>query len=139
MGWIGVDFDGTLAHYDSWQGTKLGAPIPKMVNRVKGWLAAGNEVRIMTARVSSRNQVMRLENGEDMWESESHRKAIEGWCEKHLGRKLAVTAEKDFQMIELWDDRAVTVGKNTGEILSTPYMPYKDKYGEWHGRQVDAD
>ncbi len=93
-----------------------------MVNRVKDWLEAGNEVRIMTARVSSRNQVMRLENGEDMWESEAHRKAIEDWCQEHLGQKLKVTAEKDFQMIELWDDRAITVGKNTGTILTTTLM-----------------
>lgn len=123
MGWIGVDFDGTLAHYDSWQGTKLGAPVKTMVDRVQRWLKEGNEVRIMTARVSSRNQVMRLENGEDMWESEAHRTAIENWCQEHLGQKLKVTAEKDFQMIELWDDRAITVGKNTGTILTTTYMP----------------
>lgn len=122
MGWIGVDFDGTLAHYDHWQGTKLGEPIMTMVERVKRWLAMGQEVRIMTARVSSRNEVKRLENGEEMWEAESHRKAIEEWCEKHLGQKLKVTAEKDFQMTELWDDRAVTVAKNSGEVLTS--FPY---------------
>lgn len=115
--WIGVDFDGTLAHYDSWQGTKLGEPIPAMVNRVKKWLAEGKEVRIMTARVSSRNQVVRLENGEEMWESRAHELAIQDWCEKHLGCRLKVTAEKDFQMVELWDDRAVAVEKNTGRII----------------------
>lgn len=116
--WIGVDFDGTLAYYDRWQGTKLGEPVPLMVRRIKRWLAEGVEVRIMTARVSSRNQAMRLENGEDMWEAESHRKAIEDWCELHLGQRLQVTAEKDFLMGELWDDRAVTVGYNTGLCLT---------------------
>jgi hypothetical protein len=88
-----------------------------MVERVKAWLAQGIEVRIMTARVSSRNQVMRLEQGEDMWEAEAHRRAIELWCERHLGQKLVVTAEKDFQMQELWDDRAVQVQYNTGKVL----------------------
>jgi hypothetical protein len=116
--WIGVDFDGTLAHYDRWQGTSLGEPIEPMVNRVKKWLAEGTEVRILTARVSSRNQVMRLENGEDMWEAEAHRAAIEAWCERHIGQKLKVTAEKDFEMKELWDDRAVTVEYNTGRCLT---------------------
>lgn len=120
--WIGVDFDGTLAHYDSWQGTTLGDPIQPMVDRVKRWLADGWEVRILTARVSSRNEKMRLENGEEIWESEAHRAAIEEWCEKHIGQKLRVTAEKDFQMVELWDDRAVTVGKNTGKILTVGLM-----------------
>lgn len=109
--WIGVDFDGTLATYDGWQGTKLGKPIPRMVNRVKQWLAAGKEVRIMTARVSSRNE------GAHMWKAEDHRKAIEAWCEEHVGRVLPVTAEKDFEMKELWDDRAVTVEFNTGREL----------------------
>ncbi len=29
-GWIGVDFDGTLATYDGWKGPSvLGEPIPK--------------------------------------------------------------------------------------------------------------
>lgn len=116
--WIGVDFDGTLATYDKWQGTTLGEPIKPMVDRVKAWLAQGIEVRIMTARVSSRNQVMRLEQGEDMWESEAHRAAIEEWCERHLGQKLVVTAEKDFQMASLYDDRAITVEYNTGKILT---------------------
>ena len=116
--WIGVDFDGTLAYYDRWQGTSLGEPIPLMLERVKHWLAQGIEIRILTARVSSRNQVMRLSKGEEMWESEAHRAAIEAWCEKHLGQKLVVTAEKDFQMSELWDDRAVTVEKNTGRCMT---------------------
>jgi len=34
--WIGVDLDGTLAHYDGWKGpTHIGAPIHKMVQRVR--------------------------------------------------------------------------------------------------------
>ena len=38
-GWIGVDLDGTLAHYEGWQGeTHIGAPISAMVERVKRWL-----------------------------------------------------------------------------------------------------
>ena len=119
--WIGVDFDGTLATYHGWQGTKLGEPIKPMVDRVKAWLVAGVEVRILTARVSSRNQVVRLENGEEMWESEQHRAAIEAWCEEHIGQKLVVTAEKDFQMSALYDDRAITVEMNTGRILTEGY------------------
>ena len=33
-GWIGVDFDGTLATYNGWNDGKLGEPIPLMVDRV---------------------------------------------------------------------------------------------------------
>lgn len=33
-GWIGVDLDGTLAHYDHWRGeTHIGPPIAPMVDR----------------------------------------------------------------------------------------------------------
>jgi len=51
-GWYGVDLDGSQAKSGDWQGAHyIGAPIQPMVDRVKGWLADGREVRIMTARV----------------------------------------------------------------------------------------
>ena len=43
---------------------------------------------------------------------------IQDWCEKHIEYVLAIVCEKDYQMIELWDDRAVTVERNTGRILT---------------------
>ena len=36
---------------------------------------------------------------------------------KHIGQELEVTCTKDFGMIELWDDRAIRVEKNTGKII----------------------
>ena len=109
-GWIGVDLDGTLAHYDGWQGeTHIGEPIAPMVARVKAWIAAGTTVKIVTARVSpgiNRDGTYR--------EIGAFRKALDEWCEQHLGARLAVTHSKDFSMIELWDDRAVQVIPNTG-------------------------
>lgn len=106
QGWIGVDLDGTLAHYVSGQGVRhVGEPIPAMVKRVKQWRAQGIEVRIMTARVCG------MAGPEDRAEQVA---MIELWCLKHLGEKLPVTHEKDFSMVELWDDRAVGVVANTG-------------------------
>jgi hypothetical protein len=102
-GWIGVDLDGTLAHYDGWAGvTHIGSPIFAMQDRVKAWLAAGVEVRIFTARVFGPGREQALP-----W--------IEAWSEQHLGRVLPVTCEKDYGMVELWDDRAVQVIPNTGQ------------------------
>ncbi len=103
-GWIGVDLDGTLALSDGyWKGPHyIGAPIEPMVRRVLEWLATGQEVRIMTARVCHDDD-------------DGARPYIEKWCVKHLGQKLVVTNEKDYDMIELWDDRAVQVIPNTGE------------------------
>jgi len=114
-GWIGVDLDGTLAKYGSWNGGQIGDPIPLMVERVKQWIAEGVEVRIFTARVGSGGGYS-LESGrsDDNEFASEQRTLIEEWCEKHIGIKLPVTATKDFRMIELWDDRAVQVIVNTG-------------------------
>lgn len=104
-GWIGVDLDGTLAHYDGWKGwDHIGDPIPAMLERVKRWLGEGHDVRIFTARISGGDRVVATA-------------VIEQWCEQHLGRLLPVTNVKDFGMVELWDDRAVQVEANTGEVL----------------------
>lgn len=105
--WIGVDLDGTLAYYDGWKGVEhIGEPIPAMVNRVKTWLDQGIEVRILTARVSSTEA-----------ENRAATYAIHMWCKEHIGQTLPVTCRKDYLMIELWDDRAVRVEKNTGRRL----------------------
>ena len=37
--WIGVDLDGTLAHYTGWRGEDhIGKPILPMLLRIKMWL-----------------------------------------------------------------------------------------------------
>ena len=102
-GWIGVDLDGTLAEYGTWQGPlHIGKPVPAMLERVKGWIEEGQEVRIFTARVAHDD-------------SGGCQHEIERWCEQHLGQVLPVTCRKDYGMIELWDDRCVQVIANTGQ------------------------
>jgi hypothetical protein len=109
-GWIGVDLDGTLAEYTTWKGSDhIGAPIPKMLERVKAWLAIGQEVRIFTARVSPAAAAFNNSNPTDIIGR------IRAWCVEHVGRALAVTHEKDMAMIQLWDDRAVQIIPNTGD------------------------
>ena len=99
-GWIGVDLDGTLAEYGGWKGPDhIGKPIEPMVDRVKGWLARGIEVKVFTARASVPEMIP----------------IIESWCALHIGVVLPVTNVKDFAMIELWDDRAVRVKMNIGK------------------------
>lgn len=102
-GWIGVDLDGTLAHYDHWRGIEhIGAPIAKMVERVGEWLDKGYDVKVFTARV----------HGED---GHIARYFVKKWLLAHGLPDLEVTNVKDFSMWELWDDRAVRVKINTGE------------------------
>jgi hypothetical protein len=94
-GWVGVDLDGTLAHYEEYKGDDhVGAPIKPMVEKVKQMLADGYDVRIMTAR--------------------KPHPAIRDWCKIHLGKVLPITSTKDKHMIALYDDRAVGVRRNEG-------------------------
>lgn len=104
-GWIGVDFDGTVAHYGEWAGdTHVGEPIPAMVDRIKAWIADGWEVRIVTARAGGRGRAEAID-------------AIRQWTRRHIGVALEVTCSKDYEMVALYDDRAVQVEKNTGRVL----------------------
>lgn len=106
-GWIGVDLDGTLAHYDRWRGAShIGAPIGPMVERVKAMLATGSDVRIFTARVAC--------TGDELAEVIA---AIDAWCLEHFDRTLPVTNVKDFGMVACFDDRAKQVVPNTGVTL----------------------
>jgi hypothetical protein len=107
-GWIGVDLDGTLARYTEWiDAEHIGEPVPAMVGRVKNMLALGYNVRILTARASSKSAKRDLEVA-------AFRLAADRWTRDVFGISIPVTSEKDFAMIELWDDRAVQVVPNEG-------------------------
>ena len=153
MGWIGVDLDGTLAlwgtkdphttfiHYDV---TRIGAPIPAMVDRVKALIAAGEDVRIFTARVGPASDeeclhaIVRITDAQaseaglipfhpavqkpqEYWDA-YQRNMINIWCGEHLGASLPITATKDFHMYQLYDDRCVQVETNTGVCLVAALM-----------------
>ena len=106
-GWIGIDLDGTLARADSLSGTsKIGAPIPEMVSLAAGYARKGVTVKIFTARASDSTQV-------DM---------IQRWLRENGLPEFEVTNVKDFEMIRLYDDRAVQVITNTGEIVEPAGM-----------------
>lgn len=108
-GWVGVDLDQTLAHYTEWVDSEhIGEPIPLMVERVKMLHEMGFNVRLLSARASSNGSITR-----DL-EAAKFRVAAHAWTLNALGFALPVTSEKDFAMIELWDDRAVQVVPNTG-------------------------
>lgn len=93
-GFKGVDFDGTLVKEDV---IGYNVPVMPMVERVKQWLADGEEVVIFTARG---------------WQ-----KSVEDFCIKYFGRPLPVTNVKMRGMAEWYDDRAICVERDTGRIL----------------------
>jgi len=105
--WIGVDLDGTLAEYSDWQGIEhIGNALPPMIERVKSWLAEGKRVKIFTARVTKGPEAVRF---------------IHQWLVAQGLPVLEVTNIKDFDMLELWDDRCVSVVTNTGLPCSEYY------------------
>lgn len=103
--WIGVDLDGTLAYHNKFRGIDyIGKPIPIMLYRVKRWIEKGYTVKIVTARASDPEAIP----------------PVKAWLKKHGLGELEVTNEKDYDMVELWDDRAVRVMCNTGNPIIYP-------------------
>jgi hypothetical protein len=115
-----VDLDGTLCEYHGFQGVDaLGPPIPRMVKRVKAWLAEGRDVRIFTARVSyGEAETSEVPFPTTRKHAEHQRKLIRAWCREHIGQELEVTNKKTYNAAQIWDDRAVTVQVNTGMTLA---------------------
>jgi hypothetical protein len=115
--WMAVDFDGTLHKRPKNEPLDvLGEPIIPMVNLVKEWLAAGMKVKIFTARVSP------VQRGMDNYKSVAYfimdqEKILKEWCLKYIGQELPVTCSKDCYTYQFYDDRAVCIEHNTGEIL----------------------
>ncbi len=113
--WEGVDFDGTLAEsiHDQWDGP-LGKPIPKMVARVKAWIAEGREVRIFTARVSPLDKDG---NPVDPVALAMLKIRLGLWTLCYCGKFLTSTCSKDHNVNRIWDDRARQVVRDTGEVV----------------------
>lgn len=114
--WIGVDLDGTLAHYEGFQGHDLiGPPIQEMKDRVMRWHRADIKVKIFTARVG----------GYDKAEIARAKHFIEKWLAENGFPPFEITCMKDYYMTELYDDRAVQVEFNTGRLLGVSTRKYK--------------
>lgn len=104
--WIGVDLDGTLAHYDKYVSPgHIGPMIPKMKEIIIQWLKNGYRVKIMTARMSHEET------------ADQSKEAIQDWLEENGLPRLDVTCIKDYKMIRLYDDRAIQVLPNSGTTL----------------------
>jgi len=106
-GWLGVNLDGTLAQYSKWT-LDIGEPVPKMVQRVKRWLADGKEVRVVTARGTFGSMNERCVQIVKIYD----------WLKEHVGDSIEVTDKKDCLMIRLYDDRATQVEANEGTLVN---------------------
>ncbi len=115
--WVGVDLDGTMTmgavDPADWNFYKIGAPIDAMIRKVKALLATGTKVKIFTARVAG----LYSDNINEQIQAKQVRAIIVDWSEDIFGAPLEVTAHKDFDMIEYWDDRARGVVFNKGVFV----------------------
>lgn len=97
-----VDLDKTLAEYDGWHGPEhIGKPIPEMWKKVKKAMKAGFTVKIFTARASVPSNIPHIEK----------------WLKRHRLPNLEITCQKDFETMEIWDDRCRQVEPNTGMFV----------------------
>jgi len=121
-GWIAIDFDGTLVRYDERYGTsRIGAAIESTVIRLQQWLDMGIEVRVFTARATAPELVP----------------PVQDWLEQHGLPRLAVTHRRDYDLMQVWDDRAIQVETNTGELLTPKQYITLDISG-WIGVELDG-
>src|SRR4051812_18499178 len=97
-GWVGFDLDGTIARYEGWKGPNhIGEPIRPAIERLKRILKAGVTVKVVTARVSKDSTPEEIR---------SFKAIFNIWCDTAIGQRLELTAEKDYSMLVLFDDRA---------------------------------
>jgi hypothetical protein len=131
VGWIGFDFDGTLAEWG--EGTsnpgdvcRIGKPILPMVLRLRQHVTQGDEVKIFTARVGPATDqecwVNSRQRCPTLWDwQEWQTQMIHDWMVEHVGYTLPITATKDFHMYLLYDDRCKQVVSNTGAVVEERY------------------
>lgn len=100
--WEGVDLDGTLAKDDGWKGIKhIGEPVKKTVEMINKKLEQGKKVKIFTARAYDPKAIP----------------PIKEWLKQNNLPLLEITNKKDPGMVNIYDDRAVQVRKNTGNLV----------------------
>lgn len=135
---VGFDLDRTLAVFkanpgDEYFPEKIGRPIPSMVELAKRHMERGDTVVIFTARVWPGYTPERQE------EARVALKAIQEWCVEVFGTILEVTCMKDPKMHRIYDDRAVTVEPNIGNIMTIGFQEVEgedqpDSLGELIGK-----
>lgn len=96
------DLDGTMAHYSFWGSLdQIGPPIKPIIDKIKELRAKGERCVIFTARA----------------QIPESKPFIEKWCLEHVGEILPIQNTKTLDIVQIFDDRAVSVEHNTGRCL----------------------
>jgi hypothetical protein len=116
--WVGVDFDGTLARHlghdlCGFDFRTIGAPLEPMIEFVRNLLAAGENVRIFTARYAPHSLDPVRQRG-----TAHSILALQDFCHEVFGVWLPITNAKDDYCKRIYDDIAVQVEHNTGRRIT---------------------
>jgi hypothetical protein len=102
---VGFDLDGTIAYYEPGYCERriIGPPIQTMIIEMNKWINAGFTVKIFTARVAEQSSI----------------KLIQTWLRENNLPEIEITNIKDPGLFLFYDDRAVHVRRNTGEVATS--------------------
>lgn len=122
--WEGVDLDGTLAKDDGWKGINhIGEPVKKMKERIEKLLNQGKRVKIFTARAADKKAIQ----------------PVRDWLKENGLPLLEITNKKDPGMVNIYDDRATQVRKNTGNLIKSIsqvyYVDFEKSFVKAHTRK----
>ncbi|MGZ4971658.1 MAG: hypothetical protein ACXWDN_02775 [Limisphaerales bacterium] len=105
--WIGFDLDGTLSRTDNPGHFEppypIGEPFAEMLAVVSALKNAGVQVKIFTARACEPGNVP----------------LVQAWARKHGLGDLAVTHQKDYDLLRFYDDRAIQI-RWPGTMITSP-------------------
>lgn len=105
---IAFDLDGTLAEYHGWKGVShIGAPVPKMIDRLLFHIENGDECIIFTSRVGH----------DDVHQNTMAEHHISKWLRDNDLPYMKITARKLPGIRLFYDDRALHVEKNLGVVI----------------------
>lgn len=122
--WVGFDFDGTLVTYPPKAGQEYGDDIPVALTQLRIIRNMGMKVKIVTARAGCP-------------ETAFYTHVIK-WLYDHGLSDVDITDRKDYGMLLLFDDRAITM--KDGAVLTDSNF-YADKMKEiiqWVNRGVPS-
>ena len=118
--WLGIDLDGTLAHFDDWEDIyTIGEPLKIMKDLLLMLHKKGIKIKIFTARVGEGDEAI---------------EPIKQWLKKNGLPDLEVTNVKDMYCIEIWDDRVVQIEKNTGRLIGESNL--LKNLDKWTGGEI---
>ena len=99
--WAGFDFDGTLVEYPK-SGQRYGKDNEKVIGIFKYFMDHGITVKVVTARAAYPEM----------------RQVIQSWLDAHGWGHIEITDKKDYGMLVLFDDLAITIDSKSGEIAT---------------------